>query len=164
MILRAALLLVLLALPCAASVAAVPEPEGYRGEPYRAPVPATLEGAVVVDTDAAFALWKSGRVAFIDALPHRPRPADLPEGTIWREKPHESIPGASWLINTGYEELAPETLDYLLKGLDVATAGDVDAPVVFFCQRDCWMSWNAAKRAIDHGYGRVFWYPDGTDG
>ena len=31
---------------------AVPEPEGYRTERYRAPTPATLEGATVVDTPA----------------------------------------------------------------------------------------------------------------
>jgi rhodanese-related sulfurtransferase len=26
------------------------------------------------------------------------------------------------------------------------------------------MSWNAAKRALEMGYRRVVWYPDGTDG
>jgi PQQ-dependent catabolism-associated CXXCW motif protein len=34
---------------------------------------------------------------------------------------------------------------------------------LFYCLRDCWMSWNAAKRAIALGY-TVAWYPDGTDG
>jgi PQQ-dependent catabolism-associated CXXCW motif protein len=29
---------------------------------------------------------------------------------------------------------------------------------------ECWMSWNAAKRAVALGYARVHWYPDGTDG
>jgi PQQ-dependent catabolism-associated CXXCW motif protein len=150
-----------LAAPAAAEV---PEPAGYRGEPYRAEVPATLKGAVVVDADAAHALWHAGRIAFIDVLPHTARPADLPEGTIWRDKPRDSIPGATWLANTGYEALAPETLAYFLDGIASVTGGDADAPVVFFCQRDCWMSWNAAKRAIEHGHTRVFWFPDGTDG
>jgi PQQ-dependent catabolism-associated CXXCW motif protein len=45
-----------------------------------------------------------------------------------------------------------------------ATAGDPARPLVFFCQRACWMSWNAAKRALSLGYTRVNWYPDGTDG
>ena len=35
--------------------------------------------------------------------------------------------------------------------------------LLFYCLRDCWMSWNAAKRAIALGY-TVAWYPDGTDG
>jgi PQQ-dependent catabolism-associated CXXCW motif protein len=36
--------------------------------------------------------------------------------------------------------------------------------VVFYCLADCWMSWNAAKRAAAWGYTRVYWYRDGTDG
>lgn len=139
-------------------------PEGYRGEPYRAPVPDTLQGAFVIGDAAAEALWRSGRVAFVDVLPQAPKPADLPEGVIWRDPPHESIPGALWLPNTGYQALAAETERYLRDGLSAATEGDPDAPVVLFCQRDCWMSWNVAKRAIAHGFARVFWYPEGVDG
>jgi PQQ-dependent catabolism-associated CXXCW motif protein len=29
---------------------------------------------------------------------------------------------------------------------------------------DCWMSWNAAKRAVEWGYSSVIWYPAGADG
>ena len=36
--------------------------------------------------------------------------------------------------------------------------------MVIYCLRDCWMSWNAAKRALSYGYPNVAWYPDGTDG
>jgi PQQ-dependent catabolism-associated CXXCW motif protein len=36
--------------------------------------------------------------------------------------------------------------------------------VVFYCLADCWMSWNAAKRAASWGYREVLWYRDGTDG
>jgi PQQ-dependent catabolism-associated CXXCW motif protein len=35
---------------------------------------------------------------------------------------------------------------------------------VIYCLADCWMSWNAAKRALADGYANVAWYPDGTDG
>jgi PQQ-dependent catabolism-associated CXXCW motif protein len=35
---------------------------------------------------------------------------------------------------------------------------------VVYCLKDCWMSWNAAKRALAMGYTNVAWYPDGTDG
>jgi PQQ-dependent catabolism-associated CXXCW motif protein len=142
---------------------AEPEPAGYRGEPYRAPVPATLRGAEVVDDAGAHALWLSGRAAFVDALPRAPKP-ELPPGTVWRDPPHETIPGAVWLPNVGYQALAPETLAYFLTGLEAATGGNRDAPVVFFCKRECWMSWNAGRRAVEHGYTRVFWYPDGVDG
>ncbi len=146
------------------AAAFVPEPDTYRGEPYRAPVPATLSGAHVVDDDAAHALWLSGRVAFVDVMPHTPRPADLPEGTLWRDAPRHSIPGAIWLPNTGYESLSPDEAALVEQGFAQATGGDRSAPVVVFCLSDCWMSWNAARRAVAAGYTRVFWYPAGTDG
>lgn len=140
------------------------EPGGYKMDHYRSPVPDTLENVTVVDDDAAFALWKTGTVAFIDVLPKPPKPK-LPEGTIFREKPRYSIPGATWLPNVGYGRIADETDAYFRENLSKAAKGDTDTPVLFFCLQDCWMSWNAAKRAqSEYGYARVFWYPDGTDG
>lgn len=141
------------------------EPDGYRTEAYRAPVPATLGGGTVVHDDAAHALWKTGRVAFVDVLPRPPRPANLPEGTLWRDPPRRSIPGAVWLPDVGYGRLAEETAEYFRAGLAAVTGGDRDHPIVFFCLDECWMSWNAARRALlEEGYARVFWYPEGTDG
>lgn len=154
--------LMLLAGPVAAQ--GVSEPEGYRGEPYRAPVPETLAGAVVVDAKAAHVLWQGGEVAFVDVLPRAPKPGNLPPGTIWRDKPRLSIPGAVWLPNTGYERIAPETEAYLREGLAEVTGDDPGHPVLFFCLEDCWMSWNAAKRALEMGYSEVYWFPEGTDG
>jgi PQQ-dependent catabolism-associated CXXCW motif protein len=53
---------------------------------------------------------------------------------------------------------------YFRQGLDKASAGDRTRMLVFYCLRNCWMSWNAAKRALSCGYARVAWYPEGTDG
>jgi PQQ-dependent catabolism-associated CXXCW motif protein len=36
--------------------------------------------------------------------------------------------------------------------------------LVLYCLANCWMSWNAAKRALSLGYSDVAWYPEGTDG
>lgn len=156
---------VVIALLAAAPVLAQePEPDGYRMDHYRAPVPETLSGGTVVDTETAHVLWQSGDVAFIDVLPRAPKPANLPAGTIWREKPRHSIPGAMWLPNVGYGAIAPVTHDWFRSGLDRATGGDPAHPVLFFCLDDCWMSWNAARRALDYGYTTVYWYPEGTDG
>lgn len=146
------------------SLAQVPEPDDYRGAPYHAEVPATLAGAHVIDDSAARALWLSGRVAFVDVLPQAPRPDDLPSGTLWIDRPNHTIPGAIWLPDTGYASLSPQEAAYLATGLAAATGGALDAPVVIFCLADCWMSWNAARRAVIAGYSRVFWYPRGTDG
>lgn len=144
---------------------AVDEPADYRTDDYRAPVPDTLSGGTVVSTEEAFDLWEKGEVAFVDVLPQPPKPKGLPEGTIWREKKRHSIPGSIWLPNVGYGAIANVTDRYFRDGLAKVTDGDTDHPVLFFCLQDCWMSWNAAKRAIeDYGYTRVYWYPDGTDG
>ena len=45
-----------------------PEPEGYRTDNYRAPVPATLAGARVLATEEAEAIWRTGAGVFIDVL------------------------------------------------------------------------------------------------
>jgi PQQ-dependent catabolism-associated CXXCW motif protein len=140
-----------------------PEPEGYRTDNYRAPVPATLSGARVVTTEEVEAIWRAGTAAFIDVLPHPPKPANLPAGTIWRDKPRFNIPGSVWLPDTGYGTLAAVTEDYLKHGLARATGGDKSKLLVVYCQASCWMSWNAAKRALRYGYSNVAWYPEGTD-
>jgi PQQ-dependent catabolism-associated CXXCW motif protein len=54
--------------------------------------------------------------------------------------------------------------DYFDHGLQRATGTNRDRMIVFYCLANCWMSWNAAKRAISLGYNHVAWYPDGTDG
>lgn len=140
-----------------------PEPSGYRMQDYRAPTPATLAGARVVTTTEADKLWKAG-AAFVDVLPRVPRPANLPPGTIWREKTRMDIPGSIWLPDTGYGALAAATAGYLRSGLERATGGDHTKWLVIYCLPDCWMSWNAAKRALAMGYPNVAWYPEGTDG
>lgn len=161
---RGLLLAALLAVPAAALSDSVPEPADYRMDDYRAPVPATLQGGTVIGPEEAHDLWRSGEAGFIDVLPQPPKPANLPAGTIWRDKPRDSIPGTIWLPNVGYGAIAEVTADYLRAGLETATGGDRAAPVVFFCLEDCWMSWNAAKRAIEWGYTKVYWFPEGTDG
>jgi PQQ-dependent catabolism-associated CXXCW motif protein len=157
------LILFILGLGHATQAAGVPEPAGYRMQDYRAPVPDTLQGARVIDTKAAEALWRAKKAIFIDVLPRPPKPA-LPEGTIYREKPRYDIPGSIWLVDTGYGALSPEMEDYLRTGLAEAAHGDKAAALVFYGLSNCWMSWNAAKRALAYGYTQVIWYPHGSDG
>jgi PQQ-dependent catabolism-associated CXXCW motif protein len=140
------------------------EPPGYRMADYRAPTPSTLAGARVITTAQARALWKSAAAAFVDVLPHTPKPANLPPGTLWLDKPRMDIPGSIWLPDTGYGKLAVSTETYLRKGLKSVTKGDRAKLIVIYCLADCWMSWNAAKRALAMGYTNVAWYPAGTDG
>jgi PQQ-dependent catabolism-associated CXXCW motif protein len=131
---------------------------------FRAPVPATLEGAMTVGTAAAHALWWAG-LPFLDVMPRPERPENLPEGTLWIDRPRLSVEGAVWVPNVGYGAIHGERHAYFRAALEAATGGDRAAAVVIFCEADCWMSWNAARRAVhEYGYSRVFWYPEGTTG
>ena len=141
-----------------------PEPEGYRTDNYRTPVPATLAGARVLASGEAEAIWRAKAAVFIDVLPRPPKPQGLPAGTVWRDKPRLNIPGSIWLPDTGYGTLAAATEDYLRHGLERASGGNHAKLLVIYCQADCWMSWNAAKRVLSYGYPNIAWYPEGTDG
>ena len=158
------LALAVMALAAQARAAEIAEPEGYRLEDYRAPTPLTLRGAKAIGTQEAEQIWRSRSAAFVDVMPRPPRPRNLPEGTLWRDKPRPNIPGSIWLPDTGYGELAPSMADYFAKGLEKATHGDRARRLVVYCLTDCWMSWNAAKRALALGYADVAWYREGTDG
>jgi len=139
-------------------------PEGYRQSNYDAPVPDDVPGALTVDDNAAYALWRSGRVAFVDVMPNLSRPESLPADAVWHGRSRQSVPGAIWLPDVGFGTLDAAAEAQLDAGLTAATGGDRNAPVLFLCRSDCWMSWNASKRAVELGYGRVFWYPDGSTG
>ncbi|WP_295558469.1 PQQ-dependent catabolism-associated CXXCW motif protein [uncultured Hyphomicrobium sp.] len=141
----------------------VSEPEGYRTDDYRKPVPKTLTGARVIDADEAETLLKAGSAIFIDVFPRAPKPPNLPAGTVWRDLTHMTIDGAHWLPNVGYGVLSAEFETYFTSRLKNLTGGDLAKPVVFFCLKDCWMSWNAGKRALSWGYKNVIWFSEGTD-
>ena len=141
-----------------------PEPDGYRMDDYRAPTPSTVAGGVVLDTAAAHELWESGTAVWIDVLPAPRRPTNLPPSALWMPLPHRDIPGSLWLPDIGRGALSPELESYFREHLEAATKRRPDVPVVFYCLADCWISWNAAKRAVARGYTRVYWYRDGTDG
>ncbi len=157
--------LALAVVPCAAQDDMIPEPDGYRMQEFRGPVPASLEGGTMIDTETAHRLWEAGEAIFVDVFPQPPRPEGLPEGTIWNAPRRDTIPGGTWLPNVGFGAIEAERDAYFREHLAELTGGDAAHPLVFYCLADCWMSWNAAKRAIvEYGYSAVYWYPKGTDG
>jgi PQQ-dependent catabolism-associated CXXCW motif protein len=141
----------------------VAEPSDYRIDNYRAPVPKTLKGARVISAEEAEPLWRNKTAIFIDVFPRAPKPENLPASTVWRDPTHMSMEGAHWLPNVGYGVLSPAFEEYFRTRLSTLAGGDPSRPVVFFCQKDCWMSWNAAKRALEWGYKSVIWFSEGTD-
>lgn len=150
--------------PESASAQKAPAPDGYRMSDYRAPVPATAPGATTVDTEALRTLIADGNAVLIDVLPQPPRPAGLPETTVWVPKARQSLPGAVWLPNVGFGELSDEMHRYFSGHLERLTTEMPGASLVIFCEPNCWMSWNAAKRAAEWGYSDIFWYPQGAEG
>ena len=143
---------------------AAAEPDGYRIDDYRKPVPPTLKGATALSSGDAMKVWSGKTAVFIDVYPHAPKPENLPAGTLWRETTHQTIEDAVWLPNVGYGVLSAANDQYFRRNLDALTKSDKAKPLVFFCLRNCWMSWNAAKRALSYGYTHVLWYRDGSDG
>lgn len=150
--------------PANAQGAPPAEPPDYKMDDYRSPTPATLAGARVVGTREAEAAWRDKAAVLVDTMPRDVRPANLPAGTVWRDRPRDHMPGSVWLANVGYGALSTEMTTYFRDALAAVSGDDLGKPLLFYCRRDCWMSWNAAKRALAWGYREVLWYPDGTDG
>ena len=139
------------------------EPQNYRMEHYRSPTPATLTGAKVIGTAEVVELLTQGAIA-VDTTPvNRTGYTDM-TGRWNVAVERWNIAGSLWLPNIGYGSLEPDMELYFAENLARATASDPARLLIFYCYLDCWMSWNAAKRALEMGYSNVFWYPDGTDG
>ena len=148
----------------AADAQCVSEPDSYRDVEFRAAVPCTIRGGEVLSTLSLQRLLAERSARLIDVLPAPRRPEGLPADVIWSVPRRRSLPGSVWLPNTGFGVLPVEEENYLRDNLERLTGGDRARALVFFCLRDCWMSWNAARRAVEWGYGSVYWYPDGSDG
>jgi len=141
-----------------------PEPDGFWTGPTQGAVPATLAGGTVIGTADLAALVERGGAVLIDVAPAPRAPEGLAPGTTWTPPPHRSLPGSVWLPGVGQGELPPDVDAWFRARLAELTGGDRNRPVVLFCHPDCWISWNAAKRAILYGYTGVYWYPDGVEG
>ncbi|MBV8649996.1 MAG: PQQ-dependent catabolism-associated CXXCW motif protein [Alphaproteobacteria bacterium] len=160
----AALLLCLTTVPAFGAEARPPEPDGYRLDDYRTPTPETINGRKPLGTTEAHRIWAAHAAIFIDVLPAPRRPDGLPQGAIWAPRPRLDIPDSIWLPDVGRGGLSPEFETWFRASLERLTAGDKTAPLVFYCLADCWMSWNATKRALSWGYAAAQWYEEGTDG
>ena len=83
----------------------------------------------------------------------------------WRlSRPHQSIPGATWLPDVGRGQISSDLDNYFKSNLARLSGGDPARPLIIFCQSACWMAWNAVQRAAKLGYTQLHWYPEGTDG
>ena len=142
----------------------ITEPQDYRMSDYRTPTPATLAGATVVDAVEVHALIKDNKqTVLIDVLPLERKPPNFPPDRLWRTPPRYNLPGSVWLPNVGDGPISPSFEQYFVENLENIISTKYNPPLVFYCLVDCWMSWNAAKRALELGYNNVYWFPGGTD-
>ncbi|WP_220348770.1 rhodanese-like domain-containing protein [Alkalilimnicola ehrlichii] len=136
---------------------------GYRVAHYRAPTPPTVPEGRRVDTAEVAKLVAQGDAVLVDVMPALLR--DTGAGLSWivlEERQH--IPGSVWLPNVGLGQPEPEVVDWFERNLQQLTDGDQDRPLLFYCVSDCWMAWNAVRRAYRLGFRNLLWYAEGSDG
>ena len=122
-----------------------------RQAPYHGPTPLQIPGAQVVQTRQLQALL---------AGPDSPILID-----VLSEQGHLTLAGAVWLSGAGRGANFVDPVQSLLTQLLRQLAGGNKArPMVFFCAgSQCWLSYNAALRAVAAGYSRVYWYRGGVE-
>lgn len=154
------------AVPTASAPAngAVPEPADFWTGPINSAVPATLTGGTVIRASELAKLLKQERPVIVDVSNTPPRPSNLAPQAVWMPPPHPVIPGSLWLSGVGEGSVSAATDEFYRSRLAQTTSNDLNHPVVVYCHERCWLSWNAAKRAIRYGYRRVYWFPDGIEG
>ena len=122
-----------------------------RQEPYHAPTPREIPGALVVQTRELRAMLASTVPPIvIDVL---------------SEEGHVTLAGALWLSGAGRGTNFVDPVQAVLAPLlGQLTDGDKARAMVFFCaSSQCWLSYNAALRAAAAGYTKVYWYRGGIE-
>jgi sulfur-oxidizing protein SoxY len=142
----------------------IEEPKDFWLGPVNGPVPETLTGGTVIRATDVAAMVKQRRAVLVDVSNSPPRPEKLAPQAVWLPPPHPVIPGSLWIAGAGAGTLDEATDRLYRQRLARATSNDLSRPVVVYCHERCWLSWNAAKRAVRYGYRNVYWFPDGIEG
>lgn len=133
--------------------------DGYRLSHYRSPTPLTHEHARTLDTVTLQQLLREQPgTRLIDVYRQQ-----WLHGQFIEDEVHANLPNSLWLANTGDGELNAQWQDYFQRHLAQASQGNRAWPLVFYCRSDCWLGWNAVKRAHQLGYTNLYWYRDGID-
>ena len=131
----------------------VPSSAEMRVDGHGSPTPMLIPGARTVRTPEL-------REQLARPLEERPLLLDVLGGAG-----HESLPGAIWLADAGRGSSFDDEVQALLaRTLAFLARGDMARQMVFFCAGvNCWLSYNAALRAVRLGYTGVGWYRGGID-
>jgi len=131
----------------------IPPNAQLRADEHSSPTPLEIPGARLIATPELRGLI---------ARPPETRPVLF---DVLGGDGHLSLPGAIWLPGAGRGSTFDDAIQIRLAGvLDVATRGDRQRALVFFCASvNCWLSYNAALRAVQLGYENVRWYRGGIE-
>lgn len=124
-------------------------PDGLHEGEFHGPTPNQIPGGQVITTKGLLPLLQQGMAVHVfDVLGAQ---QSLPR----------AIP-AAWAAQPGsFDDNTQQQFGRLLQQV---TRGQADAPLVFYCGGpQCWMSYNAAARAIRLGYRNVLWYRGGLE-
>jgi len=142
---------------------AVDLPVGFRMNHYRAATPDRVPGGTLVDVVAVERLIEKG-ATMVDVMGAGLFATEGLDGAWIIDKKHLSIDSGVWLPNVGRGFLTERLDAFFRSELKRLSGDDLSHPFIFYCVADCWMAWNAAKRAALWGYMNVYWFPEGTDG
>ncbi len=134
--------------------------DGYRSTLYRSPTPTFHEHAKTIEPSELLALQQKIPDLLLVDVYRNP----WLRGQFTLPEPHRNLPKSLWLANCGDGTLSAQWLAYCKRNLEQATANNSSHPIVFYCRSDCWLGWNAVKRAHALGYSNLYWLRDGTDG
>ena len=123
--------------------------QGLHDGGFHGPTPNQIPGGQVITTKGLAPLLQQGAQAYVfDVLGG---PESLPNAIpmVWAAQPG------------GFDDATQQQMSQMLRQV---TRGQADAPLVFYClSAECWMSYNAALRAIKLGYRNVLWYRGGIE-
>ncbi len=128
----------------------VPPSKQLHAGAMHGPTPASIPGGQVVTTKGLVALLRNPK------LPH------LVFDVLGQQEQLPNAVPAAWMAQPGsFDDAVQQQAAQMLAQ---RTQARKDVALVFYClSRECWMSYNAALRAIHAGYTNVLWYRGGLE-
>lgn len=127
------------------------QPTSQLHEIMHGPTPTSIPGGQVITTDRLMALYQQGQQSGLLVF-------DVLNG-------NQHLPMAQNAVGAAQPgSFNDQTQQQFGQYLEQVTQGNRSRPMVFYCQGpQCWMSYNAALRAIHMGYSQVYWYRGGVE-
>ncbi len=136
---------------------------GLRTSYYQGALPESVPGGTRIKLTKAKSLYDSKSAIFLDVMAHTGTGPDPIDGHWRLAAPRKNIPGSIWLADVGTGTLTKTMTKYYQSNLVRLTGGNKAKPIIIYCTADCWMAWNAVRRASRWGYSNIFWFREGSN-